>query len=238
MSHRAAILILFSLFFCDVAHAFLGDALFLPPHAGYQQSETEHFVIVYPSVYATEAREAARFLEDAHAVLSQAFRYQPGHKCRIILADNNDFANGVTSAVGLQGIVLYLAAPDPYSSIGEYDHWLRSLIVHEYSHYLTLEQTHGVFEFARYLFGNLLFPNHLWPTWIAEGMAVWAESVYTKQGRGHGTYYTTLTRDAVARGRLGRSGFLPFSSLTGPYPDFPFGEAHYFAGYAMIDELV
>ncbi len=220
------------------ARAFVGDSIFLPPHAGYLTTETSHFVLIYPEAYTREARESAGFLEEAYAILTKAFQYAPGHKCKIILTDNSDFANGLTSTIGLQGIVLYLIAPDPYTSVGEYDHWLRSLIVHEYAHYVTLEQRRGVFEFLKYPFGNLFFANQFWPTWISEGMAVYAESVFTGQGRGHGTYYSTITRDGLARGTLNEDHFLEFNQLSGSYPDFPFGEAAYFAGYAMIDEMI
>lgn len=220
------------------AKAFVGDVLSLPPHAGYQKFETDHFEVIYPEKYSAEAKESAPILEETYSVLTRAFQYSPSHKCTIILADNNDFANGITSAIGLQGIVLYLTAPDPYSSIGEYDHWLKNLIVHEYSHYLTLEQTRGIFAFGRYVFGNLLLPNHAWPNWIAEGMAVYAESKFTQRGRGHGTYYSTLTRDGLSRDTLGTSKFLSFDKITGPVPYFPFGESHYYAGYGMIDEMM
>ncbi|MBI3558309.1 MAG: PD40 domain-containing protein [Deltaproteobacteria bacterium] len=222
----------------ESARAFVGDSIFLPPHAGYRTTETANFVIIYPEAYTREARESAGFLEEAQTILTKAFAYTPSRKCRVILADNTDYANGLTSVVGLQGLVLFLTAPDPYSSIGEYDHWLRSLVIHEYAHYVTLEQTRGVYEFGRYLFGNLFFANQFWPTWIAEGMAVYAESVFTGQGRGHGTYYSTITRDALARGTLNSGDFLEFNQFTGPYPNYPFGDAAYFAGYAMIDEMI
>jgi Tol biopolymer transport system component len=221
----------------STALAYLGDLLFLPPHANYQRLSTEHFEVVYPQSLSREAELATGFLEQAWKVETVAFQYIPA-RCTVILTDNEDFANGVTSAVGLQGIVLFMTAPDPYSSIGEYDHWLKNLIIHEYAHWVTLEQTHGLFEFLRYVFGNLLFPNHAWPSWLAEGMAVYAESTYTLQGRGHGTYYTTLTRDALHRHTLGTWNFLEFNQLSGVIPDFPFGEGAYYSGYAMIDQMM
>ncbi|MEW6057879.1 MAG: hypothetical protein AB1540_14825, partial [Bdellovibrionota bacterium] len=231
-------ILLFALLSTPCFGAFLGDILSLPPHANYKQIFTPNFKIIYPDEFEPEARLSAQYLEESHGFLSQTFQYAPSHKTTIILADNQDFANGVTSAVGRQGIVLFLTAPDPYSSIGEYDHWLRSLIIHEYTHYLTLEQRRGIFEIAHYLLGNLVFPNHLWPTWLAEGMAVYAESAFSHGGRGHGTYYSTLTRDGLFRDVLGKKDFLKFDELMGPIPNYPFGESQYFAGYGIIEEMM
>ena len=56
---------LFDLVNLAPAHAYIGDALFLPPHADYQTLTSEHFKVVYPKAYATEAEQAAGFLEEA-----------------------------------------------------------------------------------------------------------------------------------------------------------------------------
>jgi len=222
--------------FAPSAQAFLGDLLFVPPHDSYRVRHTDHFKVIYPKALSREAEKTCDTLEHAHTVLKKVYDYEPGHKVTIILTDNQDFANGVTSAVGQQGIILLMTYPDPYRSNGEYDYWLENLIIHEYSHYLTLEQTRGLFSLSRIFFGNLIFPNHAWPSWLAEGLAVHAESTFTKQGRGHGTYYDTLTRSAISSKNMGDE-FLNFNRISEFIPDFPFGETSYYAGYALINQL-
>ncbi|MGE4234287.1 MAG: hypothetical protein AB7F43_13240 [Bacteriovoracia bacterium] len=211
--------------------------MFIPPHVDYHTIQTENFEIIFPNAYEEEARVAATYLEEGHKLLSTFFKYSPSRKIFIVLADNFDFANGVTTVIGHDGIVLLLTAPDPYYSIGEYDNWYRFLIFHEYAHYLTLDQTNGLFDFLRPIFGDLVLPNALWPSILAEGFAVYAESKFTKQGRGHGTYYETITRDAIAKNTLGSKDFLPYNVLYGDVPDFPFGETAYYAGFALISEM-
>ncbi|MBI2605320.1 MAG: hypothetical protein HYW49_04490 [Deltaproteobacteria bacterium] len=221
------------------ALCYVGDQLNLPPQNGYQTLDSEHFRVVYPREFETEARHAVAILERAHEREADFFGYEYHRRITVILSDNEDFANGVTSAIGHQGLVLYLAAPDPYSSIGEYRDWLELLAVHEYAHYLTLDRARGFFQFLRYLFGDLLLPNHFWPGWLAEGLAVYAETELTGLGRGNAAFYRTLTRDSLARAQgPGPRGFLlGFDQLSGPVPDFPFGESAYFAGYAIMAQM-
>jgi len=221
------------------ASGFLGELLHLPPNASYQQLQNERFSVVYPKEYEEEAKRTIVLLEEAHQKLAERFRYNRSDQVTVLLADTEDRANGVASAIGLQGLVLYLKAPEPYSPVGEYDDWLRMLVFHEYTHYLTLVQTRGLFSFLRVFLGHALLPNHAWPSWLSEGLAVWVESNYTRQGRGHGTYFNTITRDALARGDIDSDDFLGFDLISAnPRPEFPFGDSAYYAGYGIVDELV
>ncbi len=227
------------LFTTSLCFAYLGTQLEIPPQANYQRFETDHFEIVFPVELKTEAEHVAALCERAHKKLSDYFGYEFHRKTTFIIADNEDQANGITTAIGHQGIVLYMAAPEPYVSIGEYGHWLNNLIIHEYTHYITLDRTVGFFSFLRYIFGDLLLPNHMWPDWLAEGLAVVAETRFTSSGRGNGDYYTTLIRDGLIRA----SGFGPygypitFDQLSGPNDKLPFGETGYFAGYGIMSEI-
>ncbi len=233
------LIIFFGLILALNANAYLGQQLRLPPQNNYQRIQTEHFEIVYPDNLKTEAEHTAGFCEKIHAKVSQYFGYDFHRKTTFIIADNEDQANGITTAIGHQGIVLYMAAPEPYVSIGEYGHWLENLIIHEYTHYVTLDRAKGVFGITRVLFGDVLLPNHLWPDWLAEGLAVFAETRFTKAGRGHGDFYTTLIRDGLYRANgLGPYGYpISFDQLSGPYPKVPFGETGYFAGYGIMSEI-
>jgi Tol biopolymer transport system component len=221
------------------AHALIGDFTNLPPQDGYKRFKTPHFEVIYPETLRSLAPEAGAYLEEAHKLMADHFvpqEQQNTARTVVILTDNTDLSNGLTLVTGHQGLVLFMVPPDPYSSIGEYDNWLRNLVIHEYAHYLTLSPTRGVFKVLRYIFGDVLLPNSAWPAWLSEGLAVYAETNFTKLGRGSGAYFATITRDSVKRGTLGR-GFLSFDEIMGPRPEYPFGEAPYYAGYYIVDEL-
>lgn len=215
---------------------FVGDAIALSPGDNYRVHYSEHFKIIYPRAIEELAKRSTGYLEDAHRQLSPFFLYAPKDRTTVILTDNQDLSNGVASAVGHQGLVLFAIAPEPFMSINDNDNWLKNLCTHEYTHYLTLHPTRGVFKLLTYIFGDTFLPNSLWPAWLAEGYAVYAETRFSRMGRGSGPYYTTIARDSIARKTLGES-FLTFNEITGVIPEFPFGEAAYFAGFAMIDQL-
>ena len=43
-------------------------------------------------------------------------------------------------------------------------------------HFLNMDNTRGFYTFLRYMFGDLILPNTLWPTWMLEGLAVYEET--------------------------------------------------------------
>lgn len=223
--------------FPQFAFSFFGELLFLPPNQNYQKFQTAHFEWIYPKINEAAAIESSRILEQAYSELTDFFHYAPDHRVKIIFMDNQDSANGMASALGHQGLLILLTPPDPYSSIGEYEDWLKNVLIHEFAHYLTLEQRYGLFHFSKYFFGDVFFPNHAWPSWLAEGMAVYAETSFTRQGRGTGTFYQTLIRDSFWKKKQGQDTFLNYNQVSGLLPDFPFGEMPYYFGYAMMEEM-
>jgi len=221
---------------------FLGDMVRLPPQQGYLKAESEHFKIVFPKTLEQEAKDTLAIFEEVHKKLAPFWGYEKNdEKMTIIISDSEDFANGITSAIGRQGIILYLAPPQPYQSIEYYGHWLESLIIHEYTHYLTLNREKGVFKILKIFFGDLIKPNHLWPSWVAEGLAVFAESSFVNAGRGRSPFYQTLLKDALYRKYFlnEQNTILNFSELSGGIrPEFPFGESDYYYGFNIIEQLV
>ncbi len=240
MNAMTRALFLLTVFFtATVAQAIIGDFSNLPPQDGYKRFKTPHFEVIYPESLRALSQETGAYLEEAHGLMANFFVPEDQQNTRrtvVILTDNTDLSNGLTVVTGHQGLVLFMVPPDPYSSIGEYDNWLRNLVIHEYAHYLTLSPTRGVFTMLRFLFGEALLPNSAWPAWLSEGLAVYAETHFTKLGRGSGAYFSTITRDGLKRGILNK-GFLDFDQVMGSQPEYPFGETPYYAGYYIVDEL-
>lgn len=62
--------------------------------------------------------------------------------------------------------------------------WLRGLVFHEFTHITHLDQTRGVLEGARTVFGSIAkVPAGITPRWFTEGIAVWSESHLIEGGR-------------------------------------------------------
>lgn len=219
------------------SQAEIGDAYGLSPYWDWKTIETENFRITFPAELAATAEKAANFFEEAHRILSRELHWQPRYKAQILLVDNMDAANGITSPLARFGILLYLTPPDNWFSTTYYDDWLRLLVFHEYTHFLNMDATRGVWAVTRFLFGDILLPNAIWPPWMLEGLAVYNETRFTRLGRGRSTYYEMMLRAAVDEGVLDSPRYITLDKVNGPDPYWPFGESVYHFGYELMNQL-
>ena len=80
------------------AQASLGDQLGLSPYWNWKTIESEHFRVTFPADLEETAQKETNYLEEAHSVLSPRLYWQPWRKTQILVIDNADLANGLTSA--------------------------------------------------------------------------------------------------------------------------------------------
>jgi hypothetical protein len=83
----------------------------LSPATQYKTFETQHFEVSYAEGYFDFAEKAVSHLEHAHEVLSPIFQWQPRGKIHVLIADNEDSANGFASPSLRIGIVLIATHP-------------------------------------------------------------------------------------------------------------------------------
>ncbi len=214
-----------------------GDEIGVSPFADWRQIETENFRLAFPAPLTETAQRVANLYEEAHALLSPFLQWQPRAKTQVVLLDNGDLANGMTTPVGRFGMVLLLTPPDNFFSTANYDDWLRLLVLHEYTHFLNMDITRGVWEFTRIAFGDAFLPNSLWTPWMLEGLAVYSESRFTRVGRGRSSYYEMILRAAAEAGVLNQPRFMTLDRLGGPNPWNPAGETSYFFGYQLMNQV-
>jgi hypothetical protein len=91
--------------------------------------ETPHFLIHYHQGGEEIAKRAAVIAEDVHSRLVPRIRWEPKEKTRLVLVDAMDEANGYTSPIPYNQIVLFLTQPSggPGFGLTAYDDWLRLL---------------------------------------------------------------------------------------------------------------
>jgi Tol biopolymer transport system component len=244
---RAGLLVLPFLVIAAVANAevsrqithqvYPGDELGLSPYWDWKTIETEHFRLTFPKELSETAQRSAGLFEEANALLTAKLDWQPIHKTQVLLIDNADAANGLTSAVARFGIVLYITPPDNWFSTAYYEDWLRLLILHEYTHLVNMDTTRGLWEATRILFGDVLLPNSAWPSWMLEGLAVYMETRYTRAGRGRSPYYEMLLRSAISENVMDDPAFITLDMVNGPNPYYPFGETAYTFGYQLMNQV-
>lgn len=214
----------------------IGDQMGLNPFWDYKTIESEHFRLTFPKELSTQALQITNYYEDAHKLLSKELKWEPNHKVQVLLTDQYDAANGMTSPVSRFGMILYLTPPETWFSTTYYDDWVKLLVVHEYTHYLNMDVTTGIFKIARFIFGDVILPNSLLPTWMLEGLAVLEETKFTRAGRGRSSYFEMISRTAVLENVLNNPKYITLDKINGENPQPPGGETPYFFGYQMMNE--
>jgi Tol biopolymer transport system component len=170
------------------------------------------------------AREVAAIAEDVHAKVAPAVGWVPRARTQIVIADFYDYFNG-WAAPFPNNVITIIPTPPAGSRTNEGD-WLRTLILHEYSHILQIDQVSGLFGALRKVFGRISMPNALAPAWLNEGYAVYNETRFSEFGRLRGAEYDMMARAAADSVRI-----LP-ADRCGNYElrRFPGGDAPYLYG--------
>lgn len=112
--------------------------------------------------------------------INNYFQYFPKEVHFVIVPDIKVF-NGFATPMPQNLIFLYPYPPntgDLY--MGGSKDWVTQLIVHEYTHIMTLSGAKNIFNIFGTI-GNIF--NVLTPGWFIEGIATWAESYFFQEGR-------------------------------------------------------
>ncbi len=206
----------------------------LSPFWNYKEFETEHFKFTYVEGLDSFTKKAAQHLEHAHTILSPILRWQPRFKTHVLVIDNIDASNGFALPPLRVGIVLYATPPEAWFSSAYSEDWIKNLTFHEYVHILNIDPTRGAWEWARYVFGDIIRPNGLWAPWLVEGLAVYFETRTSLLGRGRSPYYAGIIRTQIAEDRLDKKDGIDLSIVNGTIPQFPSGEIPYLFGNEIV----
>ena len=192
--------------------------------------ETPHFFIHYHQGGEEIARRTGQLAEDIHARLVPRVKWEPKQKTEIVIVDSMDEANGMSSPLPYNQMILLTTQPVGAPGFGTtpYEEWMRVLITHEYTHILQMDMVYGGYGgVLRTLLGRspLSFPNAIQPIWLLEGLAVYEETALTPGGRGRSAGADMILRMAVLEGP-----FPPLSQMA-VFPDsWPSGQVPYLFG--------
>jgi len=151
-------------------------------------------------------------------------------KIAIIIEDFSDYALGFASSFPHRIIRLSLTAPTAKSFDMKFKSWLKIVITHEYTHLAHFEMTGGFITALRALFGQIITPNALQPTWSTEGLAVYNETKFSTGGRGVDSRYDMYLRMATLEDR-----FNTLDQINGYYlTSWPGSTAPYIYGQSLI----
>ncbi|MEZ4814966.1 MAG: hypothetical protein R3A80_07150 [Bdellovibrionota bacterium] len=156
----------------------------------------------------------------------------------VVFDPRQDFHNGLATVIPSNRIYIHTEVPDLESSIGLVKEAHLETTVHEMSHMMMIQQRQGVFIPLSWAFGNLSRPNALFPRWVHEGMAVWAETHLGGRGqsglidaeiRKYAEYYQRKKKHPLRSDLL--DGSLELNAMEP-------GNIPYHFGYLMIDDLM
>ncbi len=200
------------------------------PLIEWRSIETEHFDIHYHDPLALVARRVGTVAERAHTTLREIFGFEPTPtpgqtRIQIVLTDDSDSANGSATALPFDTIRLYAEPPEDLSTLGDYDDWLTTLVSHEHTHILHLDQASGLPSILNAILGKVYMPNHVLPRWIIEGIAVWQETERTSGGRLRSSMWDMYLRMDVLEDRAWH-----LDQVSTDADRWPHGEAAYLYG--------
>jgi len=195
---------------------------------------TPHFVIHYHQGEEVLALRLTVIAEDEYQRLVARLGYAPRNRTHVVLADQDDEPNGLTTVLPYNLIEITASPPSGESYLGNTDDWLRVVFRHEYTHVLHLDPARSWARVVRGVFGRAFFafPNLTLPEWQIEGLAVFEESVESEGRLAAGDF-----RDVVLTGaRDGR--FEPMSRVNGGLIAWPSGTGWYAYGGFFHEYLV
>jgi hypothetical protein len=199
------------------------------PHLVFRTLRTAHFEITYHEPLGAMAQRLAVLAERANSLVGRALGFLPSQMTRILLTDDTDDANGVAGVIPHNEIHLYAAAPDDLSSIGDYDDWVATLVTHEYTHILHLDQIGGISTVINAILGKTLAPNTMQPQWFIEGIAVYEESAQTSGGRMRSSLFDMLMRMDTLDDKL-----LSLAQISNNPVRWPHGDIRYLYGSQFV----
>jgi len=205
------------------------------PGATYRTLETSHFRVTYQPDLEPLARHAAARAEIAFAVLARTLTSAPDLPIDIVLADDRDVSNGMTTPLPSNRIWIYAKPPVELPSLAFNDDWIDLVVIHELAHAFHLDVRGPLGSVFRTIFGRVpftwpVFPALGTPLWSIEGLAVQVESALTGFGRIHGTWHEAVVRTAVLAGEPD-----PIDRVSGSTPIWPGPERVYIYGSLFLE---
>jgi hypothetical protein len=189
---RAIRVLAFAVAWLVSSAAFAGD-----PWLQWFTLETPHFRIHYHGGLQEPAQRTAQLAEQLETRLAKWLGRAPSEVTEIVLTDFSDSSNGSAAVLPYPTIVLFVTAPDDLSVLNDYDDWMPTLLSHEDTHIVHLDQVSGLPALFNRIFGKQAAPNQLQPHWLLEGLAVYAESRLSSGGRLRSTQFDMYMRADV-----------------------------------------
>lgn len=195
---------------------------------------TPHFDIVVNSQQLDLGRYYARAAETAYSELSTVFDNMT-ERTVVIVNDTTDVSNGYATRIPYPHVMAYSVQNGDHDWLAENGDWPQLLMTHELTHITQFEPATGFYRFLRPIFGQIVAPNMLMPTWWKEGMAVEMETQFSTTGRSRSTFQDAALRAIVLENKLKKYDLPQANEVL---PSWPYGVRPYLFGSMFFSQLV
>lgn len=194
--------------------------------------ETEHFRFIYRPDHRSAVDELVTYADEVYNEVAAFFGSRP-EPIDVVIYGETDLGNGYFSPLPPH-IGLYVAHPTLFQVVLRDESWLRTLFIHEVTHYVHLYYRHGLLDALGTLFGRSArgATSIMQPVWWTEGLGVYLESELTSGGRLRNPFFEMEYKAAVIEDRLWtlfQSGYDSSGAPLGRY---------YNAGAFIVDSLI
>ena len=199
-----------------------------PPNISWNQIDSEGYQIIFPETRIRDANRVANLLDYILSDDSLTLSYPPV-KVPVILQNQTVVPNGFVSIGPWRSE--YNLTPPQFQFAGIVP-WMDMLTIHEYRHVQQVANARAGMagKWLRILFGQggwAFYNRAVMPRWFLEGDAVYAETVYSKGGRGRSPDFEKAYRTL----RVDGFNYDYEKASSGSYRDFI--PSHYDLGYYM-----
>ena len=125
---------------------------------------TKHFDVVVNAQQLDLGRYYARAAETAYSELSTVFDTMTD-RVVLVVNDTTDVSNGYATRIPYPHIMAYSVQTGEHDWLSENGDWPSLLITHELTHISQFEPATGFYKVLRPIFGEIIAPNLLMPTW-------------------------------------------------------------------------
>lgn len=196
----------------------------------YKTIESDHFKIHFPGQYQDFAYYFLNLAETIHKNLKKTY-FIDNAKTNLVLVFNHDVSNAYTTVHGLDTIVFYLTPPET-GTFANYKNWYEQLIIHEYTHVITLRPYQHFLNYTFRLFFGVP-PNLALPNGLIEGIAVIEESYQKDEGR-----LFDANTNSLIRNQLLYHKFPSIEEILGGSYYWPMGNINYLYGARYIQTIL
>jgi hypothetical protein len=190
-----------------------------------------HFELHLPVNDESFTTRVVKILKEDTARVAKYFKYAPKDVVHFNLSEYDHEANGSATVFPIDQIVLRKFPPLGSEHLVTGADYMQGLVIHELIHIIHMDQTAGIPEAVRTIFGSIGKFGGVAPRWFIEGVATWGESKFTNGGRLRNKLMRLQWEEVISSDNFCSTIDCIDNPGLYPYRQFPYWTGAYFLEY-------